>query len=124
MKVAGTLMERGIKTVDLSADYRLARDVFEKTYVCPRCLLRGPLRLTELHREEVRGASFVANPAASRPGRRSRRRRSRNMPTPSSTTQRRGIGRRKLPSATTHYPNVGDNFSAYKWTSHRHLAER
>ena len=27
------------------------------------------------------------------------------------------------PSATTHYPNVGDNVGPYKWTSHRHLAE-
>ena len=27
------------------------------------------------------------------------------------------------PSATTHYPNVGDNVNPYKWTSHRHLAE-
>jgi len=63
MKVAGTLMERGIKTVDLSADYRLAKDVFEKTYGVPHdAYFEAPYGLTELHREEVRGASFVANP--------------------------------------------------------------
>ena len=27
------------------------------------------------------------------------------------------------PSATTHYPNVGDNVGPYKLTTHRHLAE-
>ena len=27
------------------------------------------------------------------------------------------------PSVTTHYPNVGDNLTGYKLTSHRHLAE-
>jgi N-acetyl-gamma-glutamyl-phosphate reductase len=125
MKVAGTLMERGIRTVDLSADYRLARDVFEKVYGVPHeAYFAAPYGLTELHRDEVRNASFVANPgcfptgatlaAAPLAGRA-------HTVIFDSKTGVTGAG--NSPSETTHYPNVGDNFSAYKWTKHRHLAE-
>ncbi|MCE5338172.1 MAG: N-acetyl-gamma-glutamyl-phosphate reductase [Methanomicrobiaceae archaeon] len=125
MKVAGTLMERGIKTVDLSADYRLAKDVYEKTYgVSHEAYFKVPYGLTELHRDEIRDAPFVANPGC--------------FPTGATLAaaplakyahtiiydSKTGVtGAGNTPSATTHYPNVGDNFSAYKWTNHRHLAE-
>ena len=125
MKVAGTLAERGIKTVDLSADYRLAKDVYEKTYgVRHEAYFEAPYGLVELHRDEVRGASFVANPGC--------------FPTGATLAaaplakfahtiiydSKTGVtGAGNTPSGTTHYPNVGDNFSAYKWTTHRHLAE-
>ncbi|MCK9307126.1 MAG: N-acetyl-gamma-glutamyl-phosphate reductase, partial [Methanoculleus sp.] len=125
MKVAGTLVERGIKTVDLSADYRLSKDVYEKTYgVSHEAYFKAPYGLPELHRDEVRGASFVANPGC--------------FPTGATLAaaplashahtiifdSKTGVsGAGTSPSATTHYPNVGDNFTAYKWTNHRHLAE-
>lgn len=125
MKVAGKLMERGIKTVDLSADYRLKKDVFEKIYGVPHeAYFDAPYGLTELHREEVRAASFVANPGC--------------FPTGATLAaapladrahtiifdSKTGVtGAGNTPSETTHYPNVGDTFSAYKWTTHRHLAE-
>ena len=125
MKVAGTLVERGIKTVDLSADYRLSKDIFEKTYgVSHEAYFKAPYGLPELHRDEVRGASFVANPGC--------------FPTGATLAaaplasrahtiifdSKTGVsGAGTSPSATTHYGNVGDNFTAYKWTNHRHLAE-
>jgi N-acetyl-gamma-glutamyl-phosphate reductase len=125
MKVAGKLMERGIKTVDLSADYRLKKDAFEKIYGVPHeAYFDAPYGLTELHREEVRAASFVANPGC--------------FPTGATLAaapladrahtiifdSKTGVtGAGAAPSETTHYPNVGDTFSAYKWTTHRHLAE-
>ena len=125
MKVAGTLVERGIKTVDLSADYRLEKDVYEKTYgVVHEAYFKAPYGLTELHRDEVRGAAFVANPGC--------------FPTGATLAaaplasrahtiiydSKTGVsGAGNTPSATTHYANVGDNFTAYKWTTHRHLAE-
>lgn len=125
MEIAGTLVERGIRTVDLSADYRLPKDIYEETYgVRHKAYFEAPYGLTELHRDEVRGAPFVANPGC--------------FPTGAtlaaaplmefahtiiydSKTGATGAG--NTPSATTHYPNVGDNLSAYKWTGHRHLAE-
>lgn len=125
MKIAGTLVDRGIKTVDLSADYRLPKDVYEKTYgVRHEDYFEAPYGLVELHRDEVRGASFVANPGC--------------FPTGATLAaaplaplahtiiydSKTGVtGSGNTPSETTHFPNVGDNFSAYKWTSHRHLAE-
>ena len=119
------LLERGMKVVDLSADYRLPKEVFEKTYGVPHTdYFPAPYGLTELHRDEVRSASFVANPGC--------------FPTGAvlaaaplaakakavifdSKTGVSGAG--NSPSAVTHYPTVADNINPYKWTSHRHLAE-
>lgn len=119
------LLERGMKVVDLSADYRLQKDVYEETYGVPHTdYFPAPYGLTELHRDEVKGASFVANPGC--------------FPTGAvlaaaplaakakavifdSKTGVSGAG--NSPSAVTHYPTVADNINPYKWTRHRHLAE-
>jgi N-acetyl-gamma-glutamyl-phosphate reductase len=61
------LLERGRTVIDLSADFRL-RDpaTFERTYgtphPAPELLSRAVFGLTELHRDELRGARLVANP--------------------------------------------------------------
>jgi N-acetyl-gamma-glutamyl-phosphate reductase len=125
MKVAGTLVERGIKTVDLSADYRLPKDVYEKTYgVSHEAYFKAPYGLPELHREEVRGASFVANPGCFPTGATLAAAPLANRAHTIIFDSKTGVsGAGTSPSATTHYPNVGDNFTAYKWTNHRHLAE-
>jgi len=125
MKYAKQLLLKGIKTVDLSADYRLPKDVYEAVYgVAHEAYFAAPYGLPELHRDEVRNAAFVANPGC--------------FPTGATLAaaplapyahtiifdSKTGVsGAGNSPSETTHYPNVGDNFSAYKWTKHRHLAE-
>jgi N-acetyl-gamma-glutamyl-phosphate reductase len=119
------LLERGMKVVDLSADYRLPREVYEKTYEVPHTdYFPAPYGLTELHRNEVNGAPFVANPGC--------------FPTGAVLAAAPLAGRAKAvifdsktgvsgagnsPSAVTHYPSVADNINPYKWTRHRHLAE-
>jgi N-acetyl-gamma-glutamyl-phosphate reductase len=119
------LLERGMKVVDLSADYRLPKEVYEKTYEVPHTdYFPAPYGLTELHRNEVKGASFVANPGC--------------FPTGAVLAAAPLAGRAKAvifdsktgvsgagnsPSAVTHYPAVADNINPYKWTRHRHLAE-
>ena len=125
MKVAGTLVERGIRTVDLSADYRLSKEIYEKTYgVTHEAYFEAPYGLTELHRDEVRGASFVANPGCFPTGATLAAAPLAHLAHTIIYDSKTGVtGAGNTPSATTHYPNVGDNFSAYKWTSHRHLAE-
>jgi len=125
MNFAGALVERGIRTVDLSADYRLPKDVYEKVYgVAHTAYFEAPYGIPELHRDEVKGAQFVSNPGC--------------FPTGATLAaaplakyakyviydSKTGVsGAGDNPSATTHYPNVADGVNAYKWTSHRHLAE-
>src|SRR5207302_11144656 len=63
---AAALRERGVRVVDLSADFRLASlATYEQWYgQHPRADLLGEAvyGLTELHRERIAGASIVANP--------------------------------------------------------------
>ena len=119
------LLERGMKVVDLSADYRLPKEVFEKTYGVPHTdYFPAPYGLTELHRDEVKGASFVANPGCFPTG-------ATLAAAPLATRAKAVIfdsktgvsGAGNSPSAVTHYPTVADNINPYKWTRHRHLAE-
>jgi N-acetyl-gamma-glutamyl-phosphate reductase len=125
MTYAGPLLSRGIKVVDLSADYRLPKDVYEKTYgVTHSDYFPAPYGIPEIHRKECINAPFVANPGC--------------FPTGATLAaaplaqyahtvifdSKTGVsGAGDNPSATTHYPNVGDNVGPYKWTTHRHLAE-
>ncbi len=125
MAIAGKLLSRGIKVVDLSADYRLPKDIFEKVYgVTHTDYFPAPYGIPELHRKECINAKFVANPGC--------------FPTGATLAaaplacsahtvifdSKTGVsGAGDNPSVTTHYPNVGDNVNPYKWTSHRHLAE-
>jgi N-acetyl-gamma-glutamyl-phosphate reductase len=64
--VVAEMHERGIKVVDLSADFRL-RDlgVYEEWYVehpAPNLIEDAVYGLPELYRNDLRGASIVANP--------------------------------------------------------------
>ncbi len=126
------LLKRGLKVIDFSADYRI-KDVavYEKYYV-PHTD-RGNLEhavygLCEFYREEIKGASLVANPGC--------------FPTGailaiapllqkglielddiivSSVTGVSGGG--KNPSAVFHFPNMNENLFPYKVASHRHMPE-
>jgi len=125
MTYAGKLLSRGIKVVDLSADYRLPKEIYEQVYgVKHTDYFAAPYGIPELHRKECVNAQFVANPGC--------------FPTGATLAaaplakkahtiifdSKTGVsGAGDNPSATTHYPNVGDNIGPYKWTTHRHLAE-
>ena len=64
--VVAELVGRGVKTVDLSADFRLRDlDVYERWYGehgAPELVEEAVYGLTELNRERVAGATLVANP--------------------------------------------------------------
>jgi N-acetyl-gamma-glutamyl-phosphate reductase len=125
MAYARPLLDRGIRVVDLSADYRLPKEIYEEVYeVNHSDYFEAPYGLPEFHRKEIKSARFVANPGC--------------FPTgatiaaaplaPCAHTiiydSKTGVsGAGDNPSATTHYPNVGDTINPYKWTTHRHLAE-
>lgn len=67
MKGVPALLERGVRVVDLAADFRL-RDPGEwerwygMTHACPELLAEAVYGLPELNREAIRQARLVANP--------------------------------------------------------------
>ena len=120
------LLDAGTRVIDLSSDYRLPVEVFEKTYGtkhrAPRDAVFG---LCELHPEVAR-ASLVGNPGC--------------YPTGATLAvaplakaglvdrvvfdSKSGIsGAGAEPTETSHYPNMAENVIPYKLTTHRHAPE-
>jgi len=66
MEVVPDLLKRGVRVVDLSADFRLHDvDVYQQWYQahsCPELIKDAVYGLPELYREQIRGAKLVANP--------------------------------------------------------------
>ena len=64
--VVAELVERGVRVVDLSADFRLrSRETYEAWYGdhgAPDLIGEAVYGLAELHRHEIAGADLVANP--------------------------------------------------------------
>jgi N-acetyl-gamma-glutamyl-phosphate reductase len=120
------LLDAGARVIDLSSDYRLPVDVFEKTYGTKHRAPRGAVfGLTELH-PEVESASLVGNPGC--------------YPTGATLAvaplaaaglvdrvifdSKSGIsGAGAEPTETSHYPNMAENVIPYKLTTHRHVPE-
>jgi N-acetyl-gamma-glutamyl-phosphate reductase len=125
MQYAPRLIERGIMTLDLSADYRLPLDIYEKTYgVKHTAYFPAPYGLPELHRDEIRGVKFVACPGCFPTGATLAAAPLAKIAHAIVFDSKTGVsGAGNSPSETTHYPNVGDCVVPYKWTAHRHLAE-
>jgi N-acetyl-gamma-glutamyl-phosphate reductase len=127
-----TLLERGIKVVDLSADFRL-RDVaryeewYKHTHPAPALLESAVYGLCERYRERIATASLVANPGcyataailALLPAV------SANIIAPDLIIDgKSGIsGAGRGLSLGTHYAEANEDVSAYNLTGHRHLAE-
>ena len=66
MEVVPGLLEKGIRVVDLSADFRFrATAVYEQWYkphTAPGLLTQAVYGLSEVYREKIRSAALVANP--------------------------------------------------------------
>ncbi|MBL8251277.1 MAG: N-acetyl-gamma-glutamyl-phosphate reductase [Candidatus Competibacter sp.] len=67
MNGAPALLERGVKVIDLAADFRLRRpEEWEQWYgmphACPELLREAVYGLPEVNREAIRNARLVANP--------------------------------------------------------------
>ncbi len=122
------LIASGAKVIDLSADYRLKKEEYERIYKREhrdkedREAVYG---LTELH-PEIKDADLVANPGC--------------YPTGAilavAPLVKEGLvnqvvfdaksgvsGAGSEPSETSHYPNLAENISPYQITEHRHVAE-
>jgi N-acetyl-gamma-glutamyl-phosphate reductase len=125
MQYAGSLHSRGIKTIDLSADYRLPQTIYEEVYgVTHTAYFDAPYGIPELHRKEIRGTSFVANPGCFPTGATLAAAPVADLAKTIIYDSKTGVsGAGDTVSETTHYPNVADNINPYKWTAHRHLPE-
>jgi len=122
------LLERGVRVVDLSADFRL-RDVatYERWYVPhphPELVPRAVYGLTELYRDRIAGADLVACPGC--------------FPTAAILAlaplaglvadvvidAKTGVsGAGKAPTETTHFVAVDENVRPYGVAGHRHMPE-
>ena len=121
------LRERGMKVVDLSADFRLEQGRYESYYQphgAPELLEEAVYGLTELHRDAIREADLVAAPGcyptaailALHPLREHMR--------DAIVDAKSGVsGAGREANGTTHFVSADENVNAYKVEGHRHRAE-
>ena len=130
MGFAKELLSLGVKVVDLSADYRLELDTYEKFY-CPHTdkenLPNAVYGLPEFYKEDIKKASLIANPGC--------------YPTASLLAlmpfvpyidenssvfidAKSGLsGAGKKLSDTSTFVNISENMFAYNPLKHRHTPE-
>ncbi|MBD3794335.1 MAG: N-acetyl-gamma-glutamyl-phosphate reductase [Epsilonproteobacteria bacterium] len=130
MSFAKELLDKNVKVVDLSADYRLELETYEEHY-CPHedkeHLESSVYGLVEYYREEIKQSSLVAGPGC--------------YPTatllgilpfipyldssiPLFVDAKSGVsGAGKKLSDSTHFVNINDNIFAYNPLKHRHAPE-
>jgi N-acetyl-gamma-glutamyl-phosphate reductase len=124
------LRERGVRVVDLSADFRLRdRAVYEDWYQphgAPALLGSAVYGLPELYRDALAGADLVANPGcyptaallALAPLARE------NLIGDVIVDAKSGVsGAGREPTHTTHYVSADENVTPYKVERHRHTPE-
>jgi N-acetyl-gamma-glutamyl-phosphate reductase len=121
------LRERGLKVADLSADFRLDRERYERWYgphEAPELLDDAVYGLTEANRDEIRDADLVAvpgcYPTAALLALWPLRERIRDVVVDAKSGVS-GAGREATP--TTHFVSVAENINPYKVEGHRHGAE-
>lgn len=130
MGFAKELLALDVKVVDLSADYRLELETYEKNY-CPHedkdNLPNSVYGLPEFYKEDLKTANLVANPGC--------------YPTasllallpfvdlieedsPVFVDAKSGVsGAGKKLSESTHFCNINENIFAYNPFAHRHMPE-
>ena len=132
MKVVPEFLKKGKKVIDLSADYRLPADMYEKWYMTKHVdgenLKNAVYGLPELNRDKIKATDFVANPGC--------------YPTSvilgllpviktvveenltviaDSKSGVTGAGRKALMSLS--FGEVDENFRCYKANEHQHMPE-
>ena len=128
-EVIGKYVNNGVQTIDLSADFRLPKELYESTYESkhpyPSLIEKFTYGLPELNREKIKSNDFISNPGC--------------FPTCNtiplipligknikniiidSKTGTSGAGRSKKIEHS--FSEISDNFSAYSLSGHRHEPE-
>jgi N-acetyl-gamma-glutamyl-phosphate reductase len=125
--VVQALRDRGLRVVDLSADFRLDRDSYERYYQpheAPALLDEAVYGLTELHRDEIRDASLVAAPGCYPTAAVLALAPLRGLIRDAVVDAKSGVsGAGREANETTHFVSVDENVNPYKVEGHRHRAE-
>lgn len=129
MEITPKILDKGIKVVDLSADYRLSEANYNKTYTKHKDsanLKNAVYGLVEWNREQIKNAKLIANPGC--------------YPTASLLgilpfveyidgksvfiDAKSGVsGAGKKLTDSTHFPAINDNIFSYSPLKHRHSIE-
>jgi N-acetyl-gamma-glutamyl-phosphate reductase len=121
------LRERGLKVVDLSADFRLEQGRYESYYQphgAPELLEEAVYGLTELHRDAIREAELVAAPGCYPTAAVLALAPLRGQIRDAVVDAKSGVsGAGRGANDTTHFVSVDENVNAYKVEGHRHRAE-
>ncbi|MEA2439567.1 MAG: N-acetyl-gamma-glutamyl-phosphate reductase [Thermoleophilaceae bacterium] len=125
--VVEDLHARGMKVVDLSADFRLSRELYERYYQpheAPGLLGESVYGMPELHRDAIREASLVAGPGCYPTAALLGLWPLRELMRDAIVDAKSGVsGAGREATGTTHFVSVDENVSAYKVEGHRHRAE-
>ena len=125
--VVKALRERGLRVADLSADFRVSLDLYERWYgehAAPELLEEAVYGLTETHREEIRDAELVAVPGCYPTAALLALHPLRQLARDAVVDAKSGVsGAGREATRTTHFVSVAENVSAYKVEGHRHRAE-
>lgn len=133
MNIAPSLLERGIKVVDLSADYRFRKvGIYEKNYQkhsSPDLCLKAVYGLPEAYRERIKKARLVANPGCYPtsvilgllPLKTVRKKLGLDSVTVDSMSGTSGAGYKA--GEFLHHSEVNENLKAYNVAKHRHRPE-
>jgi N-acetyl-gamma-glutamyl-phosphate reductase len=125
--VVEDLRRRGLKVVDLSADFRLDQERYERYYQpheAPGLLEEAVYGLTELHRDEVREADLVAAPGCYPTAALLALAPLREVMRDAIVDGKSGVsGAGREATGTTHFVSVDENVNPYKVDGHRHRAE-
>jgi N-acetyl-gamma-glutamyl-phosphate reductase len=121
------LRRLGLKVVDLSADFRLDQESYERWYVehgAPELIAEAVYGLTELHRDEIRQASLVAVPGCYPTAALLALAPLREAAEDAVVDAKSGVsGAGREATQATHFVSVAENVNAYKVEGHRHQAE-
>jgi len=122
--VVKALRDRGLPVVDLSADFRLDREAYERYYrphEAPALIDEAVYGLTELHRDEIRDAKLVAAPGCYPTAALLALAPLRDVARDAVVDAKSGAGREA--TGTTHFVSVDENVNPYGVEGHRHRAE-
>jgi N-acetyl-gamma-glutamyl-phosphate reductase len=121
------LRQRGLKVVDLSADFRLDRTRYERWYQpheAPELLEEAVYGLPETYREEIRDAELVAGPGCNSTAALLALLPLKGRIEEAVVDIKAGVsGAGREATQETHFVSAADNVNAYKVEGHRHTAE-
>jgi N-acetyl-gamma-glutamyl-phosphate reductase len=125
--VVEDLLNRGLKVVDLSADFRIPQELYERYYQpheAPALIERAAYGMPELHRDEIRTADLVAGPGCYPTAALLALWPLRELARDVVVDAKSGVsGAGREATSTTHFVSVAENANPYKVEGHRHRAE-